>query len=105
METHFQKGNPENEYIRCLCRLIDKTVICAVKRDDVKRHESTIKTAAPRGAPRAFCNYVSVDAMFSIQYDDRGLVSRCGYCIRCVLFIAPCCELHSCRTDGEDPEE
>ena len=68
-------------------------------------NESTIKTAAPRGALRVFYNYVSVDAMSGIQYDDRGLRCRCSHGIRCVLCIAPCCELHSCCADSEDPEE
>ena len=44
--------------IQWLGRLIDGTIICVQKKGDVKRHESTIKTAAPRGALHAFCNYV-----------------------------------------------
>ena len=43
--------------------------------------------------------------MSGIEYDDRRLRGRCGYCIRCILRIAPCCELHPCRADSEDPEE
>lgn len=62
--------------IRFLCGLIDWTIIHTAEKDDLKTHESTIKTAAPRGALRLFCNYVSVDVMPGIEYDDRGL--RCG---------------------------
>ncbi len=80
-------------------------MIFDAKKYDIKINESTIKTAAPRGALRLFCDLVSVDAMSGIQYDDRGLVSRCSYGIRCILRIAPCCELHSCRADSEEPEE
>ena len=35
--------------------MIDLTIIFAVKMNDAKTNESTIKTAAPRGALRAFC--------------------------------------------------
>ena len=52
---------------------------CAFTKDDLKTNESTIKTAAPRGALLAFCDFVSVDAMSGIQYDDRGLRGRCSY--------------------------
>lgn len=62
-----------------ICRLIDKTIIRAVKKDDLKIDESTMKTAAPRGTLRLFCDFVSVDAMSGIQYDDRGLRGRCSY--------------------------
>ena len=41
--------------------LIDKTIICAEK-DNIKINESAIKTAAPCGALRVFCGFVSVDA-------------------------------------------
>ena len=58
-------------------------IIFAVKMNGAKTNESTIKTAAPRGALLVFYNYVSVDAMFSIQYDDRGLRSRYSHGIRC----------------------
>ena len=33
----------------------------------------TIKTAALRGALRVLCDFVSVDAMPGIRYDDRGI--------------------------------
>ena len=46
-------------YIRSLCRLIDKTIICAAKKYHIKTHESTIKTAAPRGALRVFGGLIS----------------------------------------------
>ena len=69
------------------------TIIHAMKKDNLKIDESTIKTAAPRGALRSFYNDVSVDAMSCIQYDDRGLRGRCIHGIRCILRIAPCCEL------------
>ena len=85
--------------------MIDWTIISAEKMDDTKINESTIKTAAPRGALRVFYNYISVDAMFSIQYDDRGLCGRCSHGIRCILRIAPCRELHPRRADSEYPEE
>ena len=81
------------------------TIIHTMKIDDIKTNESTIKTAAPRGALRVFYNYVSVDAMSGVQYNDRGLVSRCSHGIRCILRIAPCCQLHPCRADGENSEE
>ena len=42
-----------------ICRLIDKTIIRAAEKDDAKTNESTIKTAAPRGALRVFCNLIS----------------------------------------------
>ena len=45
----------------------------AVKMNGTKTNESTIKTAAPRGTLRLFYNYVSVDAMSGIQYDDRKI--------------------------------
>ena len=54
------------------------TIICTAEKDNIKIDESTIKTAAPRGALLAFCDYVSVDAMSGIQYDDRGLRGRCS---------------------------
>ena len=81
------------------------TIIFAMKKCDINTNESTIKTAAPRGALRAFYNYVSVDAMSSVQYNDRGLCGRCSHSIRRILRIAPSCELHSRRADSEDPEE
>ena len=68
-------------------------------------NESTIKTAAPRGALRLFYNYVSVDAMSGIEDNDRGLRSRYGHGIRCILFVPPRCELHPSSADSEDPEE
>ena len=40
-------------------RMIDDTIICTAKKDDVKTNESTIKAAAPRGALRTFCNLIS----------------------------------------------
>ena len=86
-------------------RLIDMTIIHASKKHHTKTNESTIKTAAPRGALRVFYNYVSVDAMSGIQDDNRGLRGRCSHGIRCILRIAPCCKLHPCRADSEDPEE
>ena len=76
-----------------------------MKMKDVIINEYTIKTAAPRGALRLFYNYVSVDAMSGIEYDDRGLCGRCSHGIRCILRIAPCCQLHPCRADGENSEE
>ena len=42
--------------------MIDLTIIFAVKKGNLKINESTIKTAAPRGALRVFCNYVYVDS-------------------------------------------
>ena len=50
--------------------MIDKTIIYPVMKYPIKTNESTIKTAAPRGALRLFCGFVSVDAMSGIQYDD-----------------------------------
>ena len=55
------------------------TIIYDVKKCDNKTHESTIKTAALRGAMRLFCDFVSVDAMSGIQYDERELHGRCSY--------------------------
>ena len=80
-------------------------IIFAVKMNGAKTNESTIKTAAPRGALLVFYNYVSVDAMFSIQYDDRGLVSGYRDCIGCIFFISQNGKLHPCDTDCEYPKE
>ena len=84
------------------------TIIYDVKKCDNKTHESTMKTAAPHGALRSFYNYVSVDAMSGIQYDDRGLHGRCSHGIRCILRIAPCCELlgftSSKKTDSRNTQ-
>ena len=55
------------------------TIIRGVKYRNDRIIEPTIKTAAPCGALLAFCDYVSVDAMSGIQYDDRGLRGRCSY--------------------------
>ena len=41
-------------YIRCLCGLIDETIIRAAKKYHIKMNESTIKTAALRGELLAF---------------------------------------------------
>ena len=69
------------------------TIIRAAKKHHIKINESTIKTAAPRRALRAFCDSVSVDAVSGIEDDDRGLCSRCGQNIRLLPlqdFIAAC---------------
>ena len=94
------KGTPQMSIYPVALQIDRWTITPAVRIDDLKTHESTIKTAAPRGALRVFYNYVSVDAMSCIQYDDRGLVSRCSHGIRCILRIAPCRELHPRRADG-----
>jgi hypothetical protein len=44
-----------------------------MKMKDVIINEYTIKTAAPRGALRAFCDFGSVDAMSGIRYDETGI--------------------------------
>ena len=57
--------------------MIDMTIIPAARIDDLKTHESTIKTSAPRGALRVFCNlifgfiYITSEVVFIKVYVRR----------------------------------
>ena len=52
------KGTPQMSMYPVTFQNDRLTIICAVKKDHIKTNESTIKTAAPRGALRVFCDYV-----------------------------------------------
>ena len=65
-KRNFIKGTPKISMYPVLCRLIDVTIIYISKMDDSNTNEFTTKTAAPRGALRVFCGFVSVDAMSGI---------------------------------------
>ena len=54
--TIFDTGGEDADYLPLT--LIDRAIIIAAEKDDLKTNESTIKTAAPRGALRVLCDLV-----------------------------------------------
>ena len=51
-------NHPKNVFFRFICKMIDKTINRAAKKDGLKTNESTIKTATPRGALLLSYDYV-----------------------------------------------